>query len=87
MNTEDFLAQLGEFVIKILPYLVSFMGFALPIAFFMGDLLKSAIAPMSEYFPKDSLYIYIVIAIAIFILGGFLNYKYPYRRVQKKEFD
>ena len=87
MNGQEILSKIGEITLKILPYLVSFMSFALPIAFFMGDLLKSIISPLSEHFPRNALYVYILIAIGIFSIGAYVNYKYPFRRIQKKEFD
>ncbi len=80
MNFEDLYVYLQNIFDTISPYLISFMGFALPIALWLGDFLQGLVAPVSEYFPSDAFYLYIIVAICIFIGGGYYNFKHPYRK-------
>ena len=72
---------LSSFFNGIAPALIKFMTFALPIAFALGNTLKKIVEPMSAYFPADMMYIYIIIAALIIVLGGYYNLKHPYRKL------
>ncbi len=87
MNFQELYAILAKFFGWITPHLVKFMVFALPIAFALGNFFKSIINPISQYFPTNMMYIYLIIAVLIMILGGIYNYKYPYRKLKKKYDD
>mgnify|MGYP006305728599 CR=1 FL=1 len=75
---------LNEIFNAILPYLIEFMNFSLPIALAFGEAFKNLIKPFSYLMPDNSFFLYILVFIVILGIAIYYNFKYPYRKKPKK---